>query len=1207
MTDKSDNWQFWIDRGGTFTDVIARTPEGELRVSKLLSENPEQYPDAAAEGIRRALDGAAITPSVVRMGTTVATNALLEHKGARTLLMISEGFKDALEIAYQNRPDIFALHIVKPEQLYEQVLEVAERIDHDGEVLKTPDPEVIRQALNKAKADGIEAVAICLMHGYRHQQHEQLVAKLARETGFEQVSVSHQISPLQKLISRGQTTLVDAYLSPVLNHYVGKFLQQLEQNRQQPRQLLLMQSNGGLIDASALRGKDSVLSGPAGGMVGMAAAGRRAGLKRLVGFDMGGTSTDVSLYDDGHELAQQTEVAGSLIQTPMIRIHTIAAGGGSILNYADDRFQVGPESAGANPGPAAYRRNGPLTVTDANIFTGRIQADAFPSVFGTNGDEPPDTEAVAAKFAALTRSVNEHQNLSLEPEAVAAGFLKVATESMANAVRHITAQQGRDPVSFTLCCFGGAGAQHACAVAELLGIDTILIDPLASVLSAYGIGIAPVTRLRQQSLGNRLETESLSVASTIAERLKDDNHTDIRGQGFSEEPLTDSMSLNLHAAGSDTLINLKLADIADLRMQFDAAHRQRFGFAHDQNIDIVIHSIEVRTECSFDSPAQPATAALSGTQPDSARVFLNDVWQNIQRIRRDSIEPGEMVEGPAIIVEVNSGTLLHDDWSATVNDSRQLILQRLHKKSGEAKDSQRDRSADPVLLEVFNNRFMHTAEQMGDVLQATAHSVNIKERLDFSCALFNRRGELIANAPHIPVHLGSMDVCVQSLLNANTEAFRQGHSFVMNSPYTGGTHLPDITVVSPVIDPDDGKLLYLTASRAHHADIGGITPGSMPADSKSIDDEGIIFDNFCIVGDDGFCEQALLEQLGISAYPARNPQQNIADLKAQLAANTKGAELLLALNNEFSPQFVADYMEHVLDNGEQVIRSAIQKLSDGEFSCELDSGEIIKAAIRIDHDEATAAIDFTGSSAQSDSNFNAPAAICRAAVLYVFRTLAAKNIPLNAGCMRPLTIINPEGSLLNPLPPAAVVAGNVETSQCIVNTLFGALGKMAAAQGTMNNLTFGDEQHQYYETICGGSGAGPDFPGTDAVQTHMTNSRLTDPEVLEERFPVLLRHFGIRQGSGGEGTQNGGDGVVREIEFLQPLHASLLTNFRKQQPFGLKGGEPAAAGCNTLIRKDGQQEILPSTASINLQTGDRLRIETPGGGGYGIPKKTKTD
>jgi 5-oxoprolinase (ATP-hydrolysing) len=1194
-------WEFWIDRGGTFTDVIARRPDGRLQVSKLLSTNPEHYSDAAAEAIRCCLlneTGAAI--GTVRMGTTVATNALLEHAGEALAFVTTRGFADALAIGNQARPDIFALNIVKPAPLYTQVIEVVERVGADGEVIQALDTVQTRTALQAAFADGLRNLAVCLLHSYRYHEHELQIADLAREIGFKRVSVAHQLSGLQNYLQRAQTTVADAYVTPALEHYLQGFRTALASNDHQPTELLLMQSNGGMVQAAQLHGKDSVLSGPAGGVVGMAAAGKRAGLQRLIGFDMGGTSTDVSLYDHGHELTRTTEIGGSAIQTPMINIHTIAAGGGSMLKFADGRLQAGPESAGAYPGPRAYLNNGPLTITDANLLTGRLQASAFPAIFGADGKQSIGVAETKAAFAALANDVSTETGTNYTAAQAASGFLRIATENMAGAIRHICAQQGKNPAHFALCGFGGASGQHACAVAELLGIKEILVDPLASVLSAYGIGIAPVSRVKQAS--SNLALDAAEAISAAVRALVTDCEAEVLAQGLDTAALNSSVRLFVKVAGSDNSVPVPVdaaphpSKLGQLAEAFRAVHQQRFGFKPPANAHLSVDAIEVQTTGTSKQVAHGEIIPDAALQiPATANVFLDDKWHSIPCLHRSELQDRRSVQGPALIMDRNSSTLLQTGWTAVLNDAGQLRLQ--HEPIVPRQPSA-NAAADPVLLEIFNNRFMHIAKQMGDALQTSARSTNIKDRLDFSCALFNPNGELIANAPHIPVHLGSMDTCVQYLLNTQRAGFLQGNSYASNSPFAGGTHLPDITVVSPLLHPATGELMGLLASRAHHADIGGITPGSMPPDSKTIDDEGIIFDGFCLVENGTLCAAAVRQHLLQGNWPARNPEQNVADLIAQLAANRKGQALMLDLAEEVGHLSLQAYMQHVLNNAEAVIREAIEGLQGGAFRYELDSGEVIVVDIAIDHQLRTATVNFAGSSPQSTSNFNAPEAIARAAVLYVFRTLAQKPIPLNAGCLRPIEIVIPAGSMLSPLPGAAVVAGNVETSQCIVDALFGALGLLAASQGTMNNLTFGNAKHQYYETLGGGSGAGAAFAGADAVQTHMTNSRLTDTEILEIRYPVRITEFAIRRGSGGSGKYSGGNGLIREIEFLEAMEVAILANHRRIQPFGLAGGAPAVCGENLLICR-GTAQQLAATAAMKVAPGDRLRISTPGGGGFG--------
>ena len=1196
MKSMSNNWQFWIDRGGTFTDVIAREPCGKLRIQKLLSENPSMYHDAAAEGIRRFLSSADQPQiSFIKMGTTVATNALLEHAGEATALITTRGFADALKIGNQSRPDIFALNIIKPPSLYDAVFEVDERVSADGTVLQKLDETAAYDVLKVISASGIRSIAICLLHSYLFPRHEHRLLEMAQEAGIHNVSVSHQLSGLQRFISRGQTTVVDAYVTPVLRKYIKSFQQALAANKHASANFLMMQSNGGMVAANKLSGKDSILSGPAGGMVGMAAAGRRAGLTRLIGFDMGGTSTDVSVYDNGHELSRETEIGGRFIQTPMINIHTIAAGGGSVLSYADSRLQAGPDSAGAFPGPLCYLNKGPLTVTDANVLIGHIQTSTFPAVFGPSGSQPLSIDSVKGAFAALTRTINSSKGLRYTPEQTACGFIRVANENMANAIRHITGQQGKSPADFTLCCFGGAGGQHACAVAELLGIRQILIDPFASVLSAYGIGIAPVSRVKQLTVNLPVVGGDEQLAATI-DQLRAECEAALPTHDIDPATLQSVVRLFVKVSGSDNAIPIKPAALQDLGRDFADAHTQRFGFRPSVDAILLIDSIEIQTtaETLAATVGTLETEALANA-PSTAEVYLDDQWQTIQCATLESIVGGTEIAGPALIVEANSSVMLPRGWTAQVNQSMQLLLNQHEARS---KTIANPAEADPALLEIFNRRFTHIAAQMGDALQASARSTNIKDRLDFSCAIFNNRGELIANAPHIPVHLGSMDSCVQALLEQHRSDFMRGNSYISNSPFSGGTHLPDITVVSPLLDNITGEIQCLIASRAHHADIGGISPGSMPAHSHSISEEGIIFDGFCIVSDGVMREQALREHLTTGPRSARNPEQNIADLTAQLAANAQGQRLFKNLQHEMGTATVTHYMEHVLDNAEQVIRKAIQGLSGGSYSYEMDGSEVINVDVHIDHSQRSATIDFSGTSPQSATNFNAPTAISRAAVMYVFRTLAQKSIPLNAGCLRPLTIVLPDASLLSPDNTAAVVAGNVETSQCIVDTLFAALGVLAASQGTMNNLTFGNTKHQYYETLGGGSGAGADFDGCDAVQTHMTNSRLTDIEILESRYPVRVTEFSIRAGSGGTGKHCGGNGLIREFEFLEAMEVSILSNHRRIAPFGLHHGGSAATGIN-LLKQGATKRILNATATLAVQPGDRVRIATPGGGGYG--------
>ncbi|BAD79905.1 hydantoinase / oxoprolinase [Synechococcus elongatus PCC 6301] len=1206
-------WQFWIDRGGTFTDIVAQHPDGRLTAHKLLSENPDRYEDAVLQGIRDCLGLQAEDPlpieaiAAVKMGTTVATNALLERKGDRTVLLITQGFGDALRIGYQNRPNIFARIIQQPEPLYDRVIEVSERVSASGEILQPlTELEIIRQQLQQAKDQGCTACAIALMHGYRYPQHEQQLAAIATELGFTQISVSHQVSPLQRLIARGDTTVADAYLSPVLRRYVGRIGQALCPNGQGP-QLLFMQSNGGLATASAFSGKDSILSGPAGGMVGAIAVSQRAGCDRLISFDMGGTSTDVAHYAGELERVYQTEIAGVRLQVPLLDIHTVAAGGGSILRFQDGRLQVGPESAGAHPGPKGYGQGGPLTITDANIQVGKLQPQFFPAVFGATGDRSLDAEAVNLAFQELATTIAQQTGRSYQPEQLAEQFLAIALDNMANAIKKVSWQRGRDLSDYWLCCFGAAGGQHACRLAELLGLRRILIHPFAGVLSAYGMGLADRRALQQVSIEQilseetlaTLENQAIALSQRALEQLKADGDADLT-------EVTLLRSLQLRYQGTDSALLVSWAeDAAAITALFEQAYQQRYGFVQPDR-PLVIAALQGEAIGRMPAAALPESQPTrSGLPPIKATVpmFSGDRWHDTPVYDRQTLQTGDRILGPALILEPTGTNVIEHGWAASLNSFGDLLLEAVELP-------QRDWSAaatapvDPALLEIFNNLFQAIAEQMGVTLQSTASSVNIKERLDFSCALFNAAGELIANAPHIPVHLGSMGDSVRSLIDRVGTDLQPGDVYALNNPYAGGTHLPDITVITPVFLAGQTKPQFFVASRGHHADIGGLTPGSMPAQSQSIDQEGILFDGLLLVRQGQFRETTIRDRLSQSPYPARNPDQNLADLQAQIAANATGQQLLIQAVEQFTLPTVLAYMQHVQDNAEQAVRQAIRQLAaehPGQATCvcPLDDGCQIQVTVTLDRDRGEAQLDLTGTSPQQPNNFNAPAAIARAVVLYVFRCLVDHPIPLNAGCLRPLTIQIPDRSLLNPQAPAAVVAGNVETSQAIADALWGALGVLAASQGTMNNFSFGSDRYQYYETIAGGAGAGKEGAGASVVQTHMTNSRLTDPEVLESRFPVLLEEFSIRRGSGGAGHYAGGDGATRRLQFLEPMTATILSSRRQVAPFGLAGGGAGQTGENRLIRADGSQEILPSTVEVTLSAGDRLEILTPGGGGYG--------
>jgi 5-oxoprolinase (ATP-hydrolysing) len=1205
MSSKTDlRWQFWIDRGGTFTDLVGRAPDGSLRTLKLLSENPEQYRDAAVEGIRRLLSlkpGQAITSDLVecvKMGTTVATNALLERKGDRTVLVTTKGFRDALRIAYQARPRLFDRHIVLPELLYERVIEADERVGAQGELVTPLDEGALKRELRAAFDAGIRACAIVFMHGYRHTAHELTAEAIARDLGFTQVSVSHQVSPLMKLVARGDTTVVDAYLSPILRRYVDQVASQMPGVR-----LFFMQSSGGLTEAHHFQGKDAILSGPAGGIVGMVRTAVAAGHDRVIGFDMGGTSTDVSHYAGEFERAFDTQVAGVRMRAPMMSIHTVAAGGGSLLSFDGARLRVGPESAGANPGPACYRRGGPLAVTDANVMLGKIQPKHFPKVFGASANEALDRDGVVAKFDALAHDVRESTGRPATPESLAAGFVQIAVANMANAIKRISVARGYDVTGYTLQCFGGAGGQHACLVADALGMTRVFVHPLAGVLSAYGMGLADQIAMRESALELPLDDAGLTAAQARIDVLADSARDEVRSQGVEAARIETRANVHVRYQGTDTALVVPMGTLGSIRRHFEAAYRQRFAFLMPDRL-LIIEAVSVEAIGAGERSEAPRAAneieLFTASPTERVRMHCEGDWRDAGLFVREALKAGAVIDGPAIIAEKNATTVIEPGWQARLTAAGPLELQRVKPRVAAHAIGT---DADPVMLEVFNNLFMNIAEQMGLRLQNTAYSVNIKERLDFSCALFDGEGNLIANAPHMPVHLGSMSESIKTVIERNPE-MRPGDVYVLNDPYHGGTHLPDVTVVTPVyLDAKETRPSFYVASRGHHADIGGTTPGSMPPFSSTIDEEGVLFDNFLLVRDGQMHDHELRERLSAGDYPARNPEQTIADLRAQIAANEKGVQELRAMVGQFGRDTVAAYMRHVQDNAEESVRRVITALKDGEFTLPLDNGAQIVVKLHVDAAHRRATIDFTGTSAQQPNNFNAPKSITMAAVLYVFRTLVDDDIPLNAGCLKPLHVIVPEGCMLNPRYPAAVVAGNVETSSCVTNALYGALGIMAAGQCTMNNFTFGNERHQYYETISGGSGAGPGFDGTAVVQTHMTNSRLTDPEVLEFRFPVRLDSYEIRRGSGGAGRWHGGDGGVRRVRFLERMTASILSNGRAVPAFGLNGGQPGALGANRIERHDGRVETLGHIGSAAMEPGDVFVVETPGGGGYGAPER----
>jgi len=1288
-----EKWDFWIDRGGTFTDVIGRRPDSKLVTHKLLSENPASYADAAVAGIRQLLGLAPDAPlpaeriGAVKMGTTIATNALLERKGERTVLLITKGFGDALRIGYQARPKIFARHIVKPDMLYDRVVEVDERVRADSTVERAPDLDAVRAELRRAHAAGIRAAAVVFMHAYRYGEHERQVAALACELGFAQVSASHEVSPLIKLVGRGDTTVVDAYLSPILRRYVAQVAGELNAGSRgqdlppplwgrpaaagsreggnsqsaeltplpnpapqsgreyaaasgEPEQtrLMFMMSSGGLTAAELFRGKDAILSGPAAGVVGMAATGREAGFRQIIGFDMGGTSTDVSHFAGEYERAFETEVAGVRMRAPMMRIHTVAAGGGSILHFDGARLRVGPDSAGADPGPKCYRRGGPLAVTDANVMVGKLIPDFFPKIFGPQQNEAIDAEVVRGAFAALAKDIGDGRS----PEQAADGFITIAVENMANAIKKISVQRGYDVTRYTLNCFGGAGGQHACLVADALGMTRVLIHPYSSLLSAYGMGLADIRSVRQQAIEEPLAEKARGTLEQVASKLAKDASAEVGSQGVVPDKIKAHVRAHIRYAGTDTAlivaagsskispppqggreqrVNLVFVSLAKMKSAFERAHKAQFGFI-DRNKDLVIEAISVEAVgagATFKERPQKLTRSKMPKPARRAKFFSGGKWRSALIYIREKLLPGHEVKAPAIIIEPHQTVVVEHGWQAELTAKNHLVLRRVQKRKGAHAIGTR---ADPVMLEVFNNLFMSIAEQMGVALQNTAYSVNIKERLDFSCAIFDSFGSLVANAPHMPVHLGSMDRAVETIIRMNCGKIRRGDVYAINAPYNGGTHLPDITVCTPVFATTEDRrrrtdnavsrlssvrrspssILYWVASRGHHADVGGISPGSMSPNATTIEQEGVYIDNFKLVERGRFREREIYALLTGAKYPARNPIQNVNDLKAQVAANEMGVRELRKMVQHFTLPVVKAYMNHVQDNAAESVRRVIGRLRDSAFTICTDRSATISVRIAVDRKRREATVDFTGTSPQQPDNFNAPEPVTRAAVLYVFRVMVDDDIPMNAGCLRPIRIVIPKRSLLSPEFPAAVVAGNVETSQEVTNCLFGALGAMAAAQGTMNNLNFGNAHYQYYETICSGSPAGPGFPGTDAVHTHMTNTRLTDPEILEFRYPVLLEDFHIRKGSGGRGRWSAGNGIIRTIRFLEKMECTILSSHRRVPPFGLAGGGDGQVGENSVRRQNGRMEKLAGCDATIIDAGEAIIIQTPTAGGYGTPE-----
>ncbi|MES0864882.1 hydantoinase B/oxoprolinase family protein [Ruegeria sp. SCPT10] len=1199
MTLQTDpKWDFWIDRGGTFTDIVARSPVGDLKTHKILSEKPESYSDAAVQGVREIMGlskDEAIPKNAIRaikMGTTVATNALLERKGERTVLFITRGFKDLLRIGYQNRPDLFALNIQLPDLLYSDVVEVDERLDADGNIIDAIDLRKAREAISHAYGQGCRSVAIALLHSYRNPEHEKKLGEMAAQQGFEQISLSHEASPLIKLVSRGDTTVADAYLTPILKKYVNQVRGALGSDAVE--RLMFMQSNGGLTDADFFHGRDAILSGPAGGVVGMVGTATQDGFDKLIGFDMGGTSTDVCHYAGEYERSFETEVAGVRMRAPMMNIHTVAAGGGSILSFRDGRLQVGPESAGADPGPSCYRRGGPLTVTDCNAVLGKLQPENFPNVFGPDSNEPLDIDAPRRLFEALAQEISEQTGEQpLSVEALAEGFLRIAVDNMANAIKEISVARGYDVTGYTLNCFGGAGGQHACLVADALGMTSVYLHPFAGVLSALGMGLADIVSMREQQL--LVPVSDLAAITAASVELTTGATKEVLQQGVDRCNISVREKVYLRMSTSQTTLPVALGTKEDMIEAFRSSHETEFGFRPETD-DIVAEMISVEAVGASGAAAKLPNAETQNSQHGSTLMWADHSMQSVPTHDRTKMGVGTVVAGPAVINEPTGTTVVEHGWEATCIDGGSLVLRRAVPL---VRQEAIGTTVDPIMLEVFNNLFMSIAEQMGATLAKTAASINIRERLDFSCAIFDASGDLVANAPHVPVHLGSMSASVKSIIRENAGQIKLGDVFMMNDPFNGGTHLPDVTVITPVFDDGGKEIQFLVASRGHHADIGGKTPGSAPPDSRHIDEEGVLIKNFKLVSGGRLLDAEARALLASGAYPCRNIDHNMADLTAQIAANATGATELQKAVDQFGADVVQSYMHHVQDNAEESVRRVIDVLEDSSFIYPLDSGAKIEVAISVDRATRSATIDFTGTSSQDRLNYNAPLAICHAVVLYVFRTLVGTDIPMNEGCLKPIKINAPVGSFINPKYPAAVISGNTEVSQSIADALYGALGVVAGSQGTMNNFVYGDEYLQNYETICGGTGAGPTFEGCSAVHSHMTNTRMTDPEVLETRFPVHVRSFSIREGSGGDGQHRGGDGIVREIEFLSPMTVTVLSSHRQTRAFGVNGGAAGAPGENQVRRKDGKLEDLQGNDQRDMASGDIFIMKTPGGGGFG--------
>ncbi len=1228
--DPRGRWRFAVDRGGTFTDVIAIDPRGHCRAAKLLSRS-STYDDAAIEGIRRFLDVPTGEPlprervAWIRLGTTVATNALLERTGAPVGLLITEGFRDLLEIGNQQRPELFALAIKRPERLYRAVVEVPERLAADGSVVTPLDRSLLTDALQRLRQQGAESLAIVFLHAWKNPVHEKLAVELAAPFTFTHVSASHTALSLIQAVGRGRTTLVDAYLTPVLWHYARRVRRWTGEIP-----LHFMGSSGALLAPEGFTGKDATLSGPAGGVMGTAAVAGLTGDAAVIGFDMGGTSTDVCRYEGHLERILEVETAGIRYQTPMLHVETVAAGGGSILHFDGEKLSVGPDSAGADPGPACYGLGGPATITDANLLLGRIVPDHFPHLFGPNRDAPLDESASRARLTAIAERMKEKTGREQGIESLALGFVRIANEVMSRPIKALSVARGFDLRRHALVCFGGAGGQHAGGIARGLDIPRVRLHPLGGLLSAFGMAMAAHRRSRVETLLWPLDEPALARLVRRGAQLAETLETEMAGEpgvggegGFERH-----LQVDLRLAGTDTPLTIPFeADLAVLIDRFQRAHRDHFGYVPpSMELELVNLRLEVVARTSDGGLGRRPTAMATGegavVGPPPEPLARRSVWFHDRDgdgvamatavYRRSDLVAGETLSGPVLITEAHSTTVVEPGFDVTLDDNGILTLllrQRQRERVGTAWD--------PVLLELFNHRFMGIAGRMGESLARTAHSVNIKERLDFSCALFDHAGRLVANAPHVPVHLGAMGETVANLIQTRGGTIRPGDVFISNDPHRGGSHLPDVTVMAPLFRGE--RPVFYVAARGHHADMGGTHPGSMPPFARRLEEEGVVFSNLPVVREGVFDQEAVEAVLRGGAWPARNVPERLSDLRAQIAAVQRGMRELTELCDLHGDDVVRAYMDHMRENAARAMSRALERLLAGRdawrgrFQDRLDGGERIVVSLVIDRDGSgipRARVDFSGTSPPHAGNLNAPPAVTRAAVLYVLRTLIDGDVPLNDGCLRAITLHIPERTLLHPGAGAAVAGGNVETSQRLVDVLYGALGVAAASQGTMNNFLFGAADGsggQYYETIAGGSGAVAGADGASGVQVHMTNTRITDPEVLEYRFPeVRLERFSLTPGTGGAGRWRGGDGVIRCFRFLAPLAITLLTQRRTTRPFGLAGGQPGAAGENRLWRRGAERpEKLPGCWQGRVATGDVLEIRTPGGGGFGAADEKK--